>query len=929
MARPRIQGIVGAVVALFFSLTFHGIAATSAEEYVAEANEFFAKGEVKSAVIQLKNALQADPSNVQARLMLGSLHLRGGDGAAAAKEFGRARELGAAKEKWLPGYARALMLQGDFQAILDEVQVDESLPVPQRAELLAMRGNAYMAMRQTEAAIGEYDAALTLESGNPAARLGKARILLTTGQEEQAMDELNQILLEHPGHVESRLARGDLRRRMQRLEDAETDYKRAAQEAPMNARARIGLALVHIAQRNLPAAKEDLEAVKQLAKGLPALNYLKALVFFQEGDYDRTSDELQTVLRAAPGNLQAQLLYGIVSYARGEYTIADDYLTRVLASAPGNLQVVKLLGAARLKLRQPDRALKVLSPAVNSETKDAQLLALIGTAYLQSGENSKGSEFIARAVEIDPDKALLRTQLAVGRIGAGDTAAAISELESAVALGQDVVQADVLLVLSYLNKKEFDKALTASEALEQRMSDSPIPYNLTGLAYLAQREFEPARARFRLALEKDPKFLVAQMNLARVALVEQDTEAATRAYERVLELNPKHVGAMIGLAALARAENDTEGAEKWLLRANRADPEAVQPILVLAEMYLRSNDGLKATNMLAGLPPAKAALPAVLRLRGMAQLQTGDFSSATHTLKKLTEEHPSVMEGWFQLARAQAASGDAASSRASFERAIALDTEHKVPVVWVGLAQLELRERRYDAALALAEQIKQYFPDKVFGTDIEAAAHAGKGDTERSLAASAAGLQVDRNSARVRKYAAALAAAGQAQKGVGVLQEWLGENPQDGNSWALLGMMRQQAGQEEEALQAYEKSLEHTEGNPVILNNMAWLYLGRDGKRATELATQAYELAPSRAEIVDTYGWVLYQQGRKRDGLAALQQALIIAPRNSEIALHVAEALHGLNRDSEARPILERIIREHPNSEFEASARQLQQKLGG
>ena len=110
---------------------------------------------------------------------------------------------------------------------------------------------------------------------------------------------------------------------------------------------------------------------------------------------------------------------------------------------------------------------------------------------------------------------------------------------------------------------------------------------------------------------------------------------------------------------------------------------------------------------------------------------------------------------------------------------------------------------------------------------------------------------------------------------------------------------------------------------------MAWLYLDRDGKRALELATRAYELAPSRAEIVDTYGWVLFRQGRKSDGLAALQQASIIAPRNAEIALHVAEALHGMNRDSEARPMLERIVRENPNSEFEQSARELLGKLRG
>jgi tetratricopeptide (TPR) repeat protein len=142
-------------------------------------------------------------------------------------------------------------------------------------------------------------------------------------------------------------------------------------------------------------------------------------------------------------------------------------------------------------------------------------------------------------------------------------------------------------------------------------------------------------------------------------------------------------------------------------------------------------------------------------------------------------------------------------------------------------------------------------------------------------------------------------------------------------------MLRQQMGHDAQALEAYEQAVTKAQPNPVILNNMAWLYLDRDARRAMELATQAYELAPSRAEIVDTYGWVLFKGGRRSEGLAALQQALVIAPRNAEIALHVGEALQQLNRDAEARSVLERIVRENPNTDFAESARALLAKLRG
>lgn len=925
----RTNWLVSMVAAVSLGLTLNVAYASSADDYVASAREHLEKGEAKAAIIELKNALQSDPSHVNARLLLGTLHLRGADGAAAAKEFGRARDLGAATERWMPGYARAMTLQGEFRKLLDEVQVDDTIAGKVRAEILALRGNAHLALGSIEDADAEYDSALKIDSENPMASLGKAQLLLIERRDDDAMDHLNRVLAAHPGHVESRLVRGDLFRRLQRLDDAETDYARAAEEAPNNPRAHIGLALVHVAKRDVAAAKKDLETLNRVAKNLPAVNYLQALVSFQEQDYERASDELQALLRVAPGNLQAQLLYGIVSYARNEFTIADDYLTRVLASTPGNPQVIKLLGAARLKLRQPDRAVDIMAPVVNEQTEDAQLLALLGTAYIQSGDNTKGAEYIERAVKIDPEQALLRTQLAVGQIAAGDTAAAITQLESAVALGQDVVQADVLLVLSYLNKREYDKAIAASEALEKRMPDSPIPFNLTGLAYLAQKQFDQAQARFDQALDKDPKFLVAQMNLARLALVARKPEDAKASFDKVLQLDPKHIGAMLGRASLATAEGDPDAAEEWLLRANRANPKALRPILVLAEGYLRKNEGLKAVNMLSGLTPEQAQLPATLRLKGMAQLQSGDYASATRTLSSLTEKSPDSIEAWFQLGRAQAAAGDANRSRESFNRAIALDTKHKVPVVWVGLGELELREKQYEAALEVSERIKEHFPNSVYGFDIASAAHRGLNDIDRSLQAANAALQVQPTAKRVDAYARALAGAGKLDDAVKLLRAWLKKNPDDGGRWAKLGLIQQQLGNGDEALRAYEKSVETAEPGAVLANNMAWLYLERNDKRAVELATKAYELAPSRAEIVDTYGWVLFRNGRKSDGLAALQQALIIAPRNPEIALHVAEALHDLERDGEAKPMLERIVREHPNSSFSESAKDLLSRLRG
>lgn len=929
MTRNINTGALVALLGLTLTCTFPAWAASDSEEYLAEAKQYLAEGKRKEAVIQLKNSLKSDPSNAAARVLLGSLYLASGDAPSAQKELDRAARLGAPKEQWMVGLGQALMMQNDFNGVLNTMSPDDSMNPASRATALAMRGEAYIGMGDETMAVEAFDQALAVHPSNPLARLGKARLLLEDQREDEAAQQLSEVLNEYPDHVQTRLTRGNLFRSQGKVKEAIADFDVVVKKAPHEVRGYIGRALSYIQMGKDGMAAKDVNQLQRRARKAPITSYLQGLLAFNKQDYGKASEELQAVLRDAPDHFQAQVLYGITNYALGNYTIADDYLGRVLQVTPGNAHVRKLVAASRLKLKEPERAIEALLPFARSEQEgqDAQALALLGTAYLLTGDNENGTRYMARAVEAAPDQAVLRTQLAAGRIALGDAQGAITDLETAVNLGQDVVQADVLLVLSHLNQKQYDQAIEAAQALEKRMQDSPIPPNLTGLAYLAQKKFTLAREKFDQALEIDPKFVVARMNLARLALLNQNAEGARKQYQQVLKSVPGHVEAMIGLAGLESAAGNAEQSEAWLVKANQANPRALQPILLLAESHLKRSEPLKATNLLTGLGEAQKDLLPVMRIRGMANLQNGEFSSARAVFEQIVARDPGNVEGWFQLARAQAAIGDSQGSNDSFARAIELDTEYQLPLVWIGKGELELREKRYQEALDLARRMQKHFPDNAMAYEIEAAAHRGMGNAHEALAAVEKAVRAEGNSQRINLFAHTLAASGNTPKAAFMLEDWLEKNPQDGVSWTTLGMMLQQMGRVDEAVKAYETSMRFTGGNPVVMNNMAWLFMDSDLEQAESYAKQAYEIAPERAEIVDTYGWVVYRQGNHQKALGLLQQALVIAPKNPEIGLHVAQALHSLGRDREARPLLERIVEEHPHTEFSAPARDLLKRL--
>ena len=73
----------------------------------------------------------------------------------------------------------------------------------------------------------------------------------------------------------------------------------------------------------------------------------------------------------------------------------------------------------------------------------------------------------------------------------------------------------------------------------------------------------------------------------------------------------------------------------------------------------------------------------------------------------------------------------------------------------------------------------------------------------------------------------------------------------------------------------------------VNLNNLAWTYQQLGNPAALATAKRAYDLAPDHASVVDTYGWILFNNGEVEEAKIILEQALALDPENTEIKHHL------------------------------------------
>ena len=909
--------ILSASIALAFSLSLQ---AAESDGYLDEAKAFLSDGDVNAAVIQLKNALQEDPVNVEARLMLGKIYLKQGDGASAEKELRRAVRLKAPKVRWQVELGKAYLLQNKFNEVIDEIEPDPTFSGDIQAEVLSLRGLAYLGKRDMEQARTEFGKALASRPDFQDAMLGMARVLLLSGEKEEGLKELNSLLSLYPDSVPALIMRGELFRQDRALDQALADFNRAIELNPKSVKALLGRVAISLQQNNYELASKDLEQLSVYAPGSPIIHYLKGVLAFQQRDFPQAEEQIQLVLQVLPNHPQSQLIYGATLFAKGDLPLADEYLSRALVLLPGHLPTIKLLAAARTKMRQPKRAVEVLEPALAQHPEDAQIMAMLGNAYLQTGRYQEGSDLLSKAVEINPEVAALRTQLAFGLLAQGKTSGAIDELQSAVDMGQDLIQADILLVLSHLRNKEIDTALEASEALEARMPENPVAYNLTGLAYLAAGKEEEAGQKFRQALAIDPKFVTAEINLARIEISHDRLDGAEAHFKAALVQAPNNLNVLIGMAGLAERRGDRAAMYSWLQKAQVRNPKSSKPGVLLITAYLKDGDKLKALRVANETASNFPNQSQVLRALGVAQMTAGEPNSAVRSLQQLVAVQRSP-QNLTLLANAQRVTKDAEAARGSLEAALELKPDY-LPAL-IALGTLELAADDLDKARETGRSIQGYYPKRGVGYEFEAVVLLKEKKLDEALKAFQQAYQLSPSAKLAIQMTRLYGAKGEMAQGLAQLEDWLEKSPNDVATRSTYGLLLQDQGHKKEAIVQYEKVLESLPENVLVLNNLAWLYQEEGNNRAIELGEKAYRLSPKRPEIADTYGWILVNSGMSEKGLPILQNALVLAPENPEIAYHVGFALNKMGRRGEAEKVLRRVSKQHPDSPFAKQAQEL------
>lgn len=896
-------------------------------EHVQRAKQYQVDGDIRSALIELKNALQKNANNSEARLLLAELYVFVGNGTAAGKEIKRAQGLGVNNDYVENLHAKALLIQRHYAeaiSVLDKISHKD-------AGVYVLLGNAYFGLKDLDAARTSYAKAADAKSNVPGARLGLAKISLELGDVAAAKKIVDGLLLDSVGDAHAYQLAADIAFRQGRYEDAVNDYKQAVAQGPVSVIthdqfvAYVGKIRSLLALQRYDEAGEDITKISRSYPRHPVPMYLMALKAYQSNDYDQAKESLQKVLSISSDHLPSILLAGATDFILGNYQQAELHLARYLSVLPSDIRARRLLGRVYLRLNDAEKALEALADMPKNENQDIQTLALIGDALVRNGDFDKGVMYYGRAIEKDPKNQSLRLALAKSYLKSGETEKALNELSQIKGGDKVIIEARQLRIMAALEQGQLAEALSQAKNLVEQHPGSPEAANLLGSLYLAQHDKDPAFQAFSRALELNGDFIPALLNQSGLYLQEGQLSLAEKGFTHVLAIDADNAPSMVGLSQVAAQKGDTASALKWLGKAVETDAKYFLPRLILGKYYLDTKNtdlALKLASEANALMPRDAG---ALVLLGRAQIAVGKAREAVKTFNTLTEVMPKAAGAYFELAKAYIQMDEVGPAKTALLGA--LERYPGFIQAAAVLSMLEIKSGNYKDALARGKRLMQDHPSVPDGYLVVSEVYRAKNDIPAVIRILEQGRAKAANQTMVILLAYLYQETGKEEVAISVFQQWLKEHEQDVVVLEKLGIIFHTQGNYQEAQNYYQRALKVDANNVSVLNNMALLLLSMDEiEKALIMAEKAYKLAGDDVMVLDTLAWVSFISGQKERSLQLYERGkdkMVI----STVRYHYAVVLAEMGKTQAARAVLQRLIAGDKGFEEREEAVQLYNKL--
>lgn len=367
-----------------------------------------------------------------------------------------------------------------------------------------------------------------------------------------------------------------------------------------------------------------------------------------------------------------------------------------------------------------------------------------------------------------------------------------------------------------------------------------------------------------------------------LALQVKNGALADQQIQKALRIQPDWDKALILQAQIAMLSGDTNKAKAAIKNASLKYPNNEKIKKLLGQVLIKTESYKEAVDVYRQLIAANPKDAESKFTLGLVYLQLDQDEQAEDVLNQLLEQPDWKYQANFYLGKLAEKRKDIDKALAYFDKVTDGDFAFDAAVEAVSLLA---KDKQFDAANARLSTLSSRFPKQKL----------------RILL-----IQAETYSQQ-KQY----------QKAFDVLTAAIAEQPEQPELLYTRALIAEHLNRKDVLEKDLKQILAKDPDNVEALNALGYSLLD-DPKRYAEAEVylqKAVKLRPDEAVIIDSYGWLLFKQGRTQMALEYLQRAYTKQQEN-EIAAHIAEVLWALGRKEEAKKLFDKVIKDAPEDEY-------------
>lgn len=889
--------------------------AAKASRFYEDALQRYEKRDIPGTILQLKNALQADKSQLPVHVLLGKALLANSEPAAAEFELGEAIRMGVNRAEVAVALAMAMNAQGKQPQTLDDPRLQPAgLPPGIQQQLMLERALAQSDMGDTKAALTSVLDARALNNKDVNSWIAEVPLRVRSRQFTEAHAAADEAIKLAPDNGEALYQKAAIHHASGQVALALAGYERAIKAQPKHSESHLARAGLLIDLSRDADALAEVNELQTLKPNDPRGAYLRAVLADRAGDQSTSRAALKKItdlLDPVPieyirYRTQLLMLNGLAHYSLGELEKSKPFLELASRQQPGS-PLVKLLAQVALNEPNVNRAVELLDAYVKARPGDGQALLMLASAHMSQGRHSRAVALMQEAIKAK-DSPEYRTALGLSLLQSGKATLAADELAKAYKADPKQTYAGLALITVHLREGQPAKALAVAETLARANPNNATVLMVQAYAKTQAGDYPGGRAGYEKALKLDPKQTEARLGLVRIDTVTGNFEAANKRLREVLKGDERNSSVLFELALLHELWGKDDEALKWLQSAVEASSaRETRANFALVAWHLRKGQPARAVEaakaLLAKLPEDVEALQAYAG----AQAANGDLAGAKTTLTNAARRAAFDAPRLLEVARQQASIKDYSGAAYSLDKALS-GTPDYLPALAM-LSSIGLAQGDAAKAEQRAKQIVQAAPKSAIGYNLLAEVATYRGQATAAIDALRKAHDIEKSQASLARLMRAVGNQGGPKPAIELGEGWLKRNPSDMAVRNAVAEQQIRARDFAAARKQYETILSQRPNHADTLNNLANVLMVTKDPGAVDMAERAYKVDTRNPKLMDTAGWANHLAGKGERALQLLREARLRAPDEPEIRYHLAAVLAKAGRKGEAREELNAALR--------------------